>query len=199
MNKRTPISMYIYRLVFKDGASYVGQHIQYKKNDKYITSSFYAKSHEIESREILLEVNDKQTLDFIETVAIMSDKCNSPKNVNGNLGNYVMCRHLYNIGLSEETKAKIGRAHKGKVVSEDARRHISEAAKNRQRQPCSEYRRQRIKEALNRPECKEKLSKAHKGKDFTEEHKAALSEAAHRMWERRRQAALIANNVAEST
>lgn len=145
--------MYIYKIVFDDGKTYIGQHIQYNENDKYVTSSsYYKQGHNIKSKSILIEVNDRFTLDFMETVCILSDKAeNGKNNVNGNKGNFIY-NHPYNIGkqrnykwsentrskfsetrkghlTSEETKDKISKANKGKVRTEEMRKHISDAHK----------------------------------------------------------------------
>lgn len=134
-----PCKYYIYKLTFEDGATYIGSHVQYKERDKYITSSRYAKDHKIVNREILLYVSDQNTLSFIESMAIMQDKCNSIKNVNGNLGNYVL-NHLYNIGTrrnykwSEERRA-IAKSRKHGPCPEETRRKISEATKGLKKSP----------------------------------------------------------------
>ena len=85
---------YIYKLYFKSGKTYVGQHTQRREDDRYVTSSFYYRDHKdedpLEKREILLEVKDLETLNIMETVCIMHDKAeNGKQNVNGNLGGYV--------------------------------------------------------------------------------------------------------------
>lgn len=82
---------YIYKLTFESGATYIGSHVE-RAPDNYITSSSYYKKHKNDdkliSREILLEVDDLFKMDFLESIAIISDRCNSKNNVNGNLGNW---------------------------------------------------------------------------------------------------------------
>lgn len=142
--------MYVYKITFDDGKTYVGQHIQYKENDGYVTSSKYAENHKIQNREILFYAKDRFTLDLIESVCILDDKANGT-NVNGNYGNYFFS-HPCNVGIprnyywtdatrekfrktmtghttSEETKEKISIANKGKVRTQEQREHISEAHK----------------------------------------------------------------------
>lgn len=68
--------------------------------------------------------------------------------------------------VSEETKRKISKANKGRVMSEEIRRKISECHKGI---PCSEA-------------AKEKLQKAFSGRVFSEETRIKLKQA----WERRK-------------
>lgn len=183
-----PAKYYIYKIEFEDGSTYIGQHIQYKENDNYITSSTYAKNHKIKNREILLYVNDKYTLNLIETLAIMQDKCNAIKNVNGNLGNYIF-KHTYNIlternyswseetrkkflksvighKLSEETKHKISLANKGKKRTAEQCKRISESHKG----IVSSFKGKHLSD-----ETKKKLSIANKDKHMKEDVKQQIS------------------------
>ena len=70
---------YIYKLTFKSGATYIGQHTEKVENDGYITSSSYFNKNNdpLVSRDILLEVKDKETLDIMETLCIraLPGKC----------------------------------------------------------------------------------------------------------------------------
>lgn len=87
---------YIYKITFSNGATYIGSHIQYKTNDEYICSSRYYMRHpelEIKNREILFYLPSLEQMNFMETVAIIDDKCYSPFNVNGNYGNYMYNFH----------------------------------------------------------------------------------------------------------
>lgn len=81
---------YIYKLTFESGATYIGSHIQRKLEDNYITSSCYFRrsNDKLKSREILLYLEDVETLNILETIAILQDKTSNLKNVNGNLGNW---------------------------------------------------------------------------------------------------------------
>lgn len=81
----------IYRIVFEDGSTYVGQHIAYQENDGYVTSSTYYKNgNKVKSREIIFHCKDEEQMDIMETICILRDKAESDKNVNGNLGGYAM-------------------------------------------------------------------------------------------------------------
>lgn len=160
--------MYIYKLTFEDGCTYVGQHISYRENDDYVTSSVYAQNHKIVKREILLYVKDRATLDLLETIAIADDKCFN-RNVNGNLGNYVF--KIYNIGCkrnytwSEETRRKFRETMIGHETSTETRKKISEANKGRKRTA----------------EQRERISESHKGKKLSEESKKKRSETLKRL------------------
>lgn len=68
---------------------------------------------------------------------------------------------------AEETKIKIGRAHKGKIVSKETREKISKAKKGKKIQNFS-------------AEHKENISNKLKGRSFSEDHKRKLSEAMYR-------------------
>ena len=83
---------------------------------------------------------------------------------------------------SEETRKKIGEAHKGntnmlgKTLSEEAKRKISEANKGR---IFSEEHKRKISESGKNPseETRRKMSEVHKGKILSEETRRKLSEA----------------------
>jgi hypothetical protein len=80
---------------------------------------------------------------------------------------------------SEETREKIGNAHRGKFVTMETRRRISEASAFRP--SVSDSTRKKLSEAGKGRELSEesrkKISEARKGKTFTEEHRRKLSEA----------------------
>lgn len=98
---------YVYRIKFSSGASYIGSHIQHDMNDDYISSSSYMKKHPedtIEKRDILCYAKDRESLAFLETVAIMDDKCCNLKNVNYNYGNYI-CKMDWGYRTEEELQA----------------------------------------------------------------------------------------------
>lgn len=79
---------YIYKLVFRNGCTYIGKHHQKKDFDTYITSSSYYKKHKdlLEKREIILDVKDIETLDIMETICILGDIAENKLNVNYNYG-----------------------------------------------------------------------------------------------------------------
>lgn len=130
---------YIYKLYFKSGKTYIGQHTQRKEKDSYITSSSYFKKHlnedPLEKREIILEVGDKYTLDIMETICILEDKAeNGKNNVNVNLGSWIFSyRYRYTDEefrklLSEKLKGRPGNM-KGVVKGPEYREKISKGLK----------------------------------------------------------------------
>ena len=86
---------------------------------------------------------------------------------------------LHNKGkkLSDETRRKVSEAKKGKPRSEETKRKMSEAHKGKKRGPLSE-------------EIKRKISEANKRKkrgSFSEETKRRMSESMKAYWARRRE------------
>lgn len=75
---------------------------------------------------------------------------------------------------NKEVRAKISKANKGRIKSEEWRRKIGEANKGRL---VSKETRKKIKKALANPEIKEKLSKASKGRIVSEETRKNISKA----------------------
>lgn len=123
---------YIYKLTFQSGATYIGSHIEHKENDGYVTSSSYYKTHQddpIVLREILIELNDKETMDIMETLCILSDKANSFNNVNGNLGNwrYKFCGFKGRRFTDEQRK----RISKGVKSNPNWRNNLSKALRGK--------------------------------------------------------------------
>lgn len=117
---------YIYKIEFETGETYIGSHIEYKTNDGYICSSIYWKRHpelKLKSREILFYLPTLEQMNVMETICIISDKCNSPKNINGNYGNWLYNFHSeldcpWNKGLkmSEEFCKKMSLAMSEPIV-----------------------------------------------------------------------------------
>ena len=140
---------YIYKLTFKSGATYIGQHIEKVENDGYVSSSVYMQRHpedELVNREILIEVKDKETLDIMETLCIRADKCENPKNVNGTMGNWHFrftfsgCKHsekkkkdtsefFKQKWKEEEFRNKMIAKHIGRKNTEETKQLMSESAK----------------------------------------------------------------------
>lgn len=140
---------YIYKLTFKSGATYIGQHIEKVENDGYVSSSVYMQRHpedELVNREILIEVKDRETLDIMETLCIRSDKCENPKNVNGTMGNWHFrftfsgCKHsekkkkdtsefFKQKWKEEEFRNKMIAKHTGRKNTEETKQLMSESAK----------------------------------------------------------------------
>ena len=151
---------YLYKLIFKSVKTYIGQHTQRKEDDNYITSSAYyfhsekTKSDELVMREIFLFVKDKQTLDIMETICIMSDKAyNNKMNTNGNLGSYLSKSVVagWNRGLkmSDEFRKNHPSRLKGIPLSEEHKKKISQALKGkkqRKRKPLSEEHKKKLSE-----------------------------------------------------
>lgn len=117
---------YIYKITFNDDSTYIGSHIQYKENDGYVCSSRYYQRHpelKIISREILFYLPTLEQMNVMETICIMEDKSYSPKNINGNYGNYAYNFHSkldcpWNKGLkmSDEFKQKISEKNSEPIV-----------------------------------------------------------------------------------
>lgn len=125
---------YIYKLTFQSGATYIGEHLEKRPNDKYITSSKYFRDNlgidPLIKREILIELKDEETMHLMETICIMQDKRDNPKNVNGNLGAYVFKYSSYRGRfVTEETRKKCSEASKKRIVTEETKRKISEKQK----------------------------------------------------------------------
>lgn len=185
--------LYLYKLTFESGATYIGQHIQTQEYDNYVTSSSYYKRNKksgdrLIKREILIDnVSDRETLDILESIAIIEDKQVSAKNVNGNFGNYVhkMCGG-WNKGVSttEEAKEKNRQKHLGKKMSEDSKRLISAALRGIKRKSgyhLSEEHRAAISKGLKGRKISEshrlKQSLTNRGKRASEETRRKLSES----------------------
>lgn len=165
---------YIYKITFDSGKTYVGQHTQYVENDSYITSSSYYKRNKnidkIKSREILIVVNDKFTLDLMETICIFEDKASNPNNVNYNWGGYAngmiggwnkgikmsqgfgdkireiqkKIPHRKGFKHTDETRKKMSKAHTGFKHTEESIKKMSESKKGH---AMDEHTKQKLSEA----------------------------------------------------
>ena len=178
-NQLVSLLYYVYKLTFSTGETYVGCHVQKKSNDKYITSSSFYKNHKDVPfiREILIYVKDYETLCFMETVCIMQDKCQNPKNVNGNFGNFVMkfAGRYKGFHQPQSQKDKLSQWHKTSGY------HHSKETIEKLKRPCSEEAKKKISETLKRKystgELKPPCSKSMLGKKHSEETKRKMSEA----------------------
>lgn len=164
---------YIYKLTFESGATYIGQHLQRKANDKYITSSSYYTRHpedKLLKREIILDdLSDREITNIMETVCICADKAENTKNVNYNLGGWLsmgFCGWNKGISATKKQKEKISKKlkgrttwNKGKKLSEEHKKKISEGSKHH-----SSNKGKKLSE-----ETKQKMSIAHKGKPHSKE------------------------------
>lgn len=161
VNVLNNMKYYIYKLTFASGATYIGQHTEKHDQDGYISSSSYLKNHPediLTHREILLYVKDKETLDIMETLCIRADKCQNPKNVNKNFGNWHYAYCFTGQKHSEETKRKLSESHY--KAGSSVARNIGD--KNRGRK--------------NTEETKQLMSKSAKA-SWTEERKKKASES----------------------
>lgn len=116
------MKFYIYKLTFKSGATYIGQHKVTRANDKYVTSSSYYYKHpedDLVSREILIQTDTQDKANFLETFLIMSDKAYNKNNVNHNLGGLVMKfvgPTMTGVKMSRESRKLMSNLKKGKVM-----------------------------------------------------------------------------------
>lgn len=163
------MKFYIYKLTFKSGATYIGQHKVVRSDDKYVTSSSYYHKHpedELVSRDIIIYTDTQDKANFLETFCIMSDKAYSANNVNKNLGGLIFKyagATMKGVKMSRESKALMSKKKKGKiqVYSEnDTKSYIF----------------------INSDELDEYLALGYKRgrKPFTEETKRKMSETAKR-------------------
>ena len=74
---------------------------------------------------------------------------------------------------TEEARRKIGEGQKGKKISKEHKRQITEALTGRKRGKCSE-------------EARRKISEAKKGRKLSEEHKQNIGEAQKRRWRKKK-------------
>lgn len=193
---------YIYKLTFKSGATYIGSHIEHSENDGYVTSSsYYKKNLETDpliKREELVQLQDRETMNIMETICILSDKANSENNVNYNLGAW-----KFGIILSKEQldaivdknrnnpnwRKNLSKSLKGKPFTEKHKKALSDSWHKSE-----EYYKDRCSKCKGNTnsrtkEEKEKISKTLKerfsnkenhpfyGKHHTEETKQKISES----------------------
>lgn len=131
---------YIYKLTFKSGATYIGSHIEHSENDGYVTSSsYYKKNLEIDplvKREELVQLQDRETMNIMETICILSDKANSENNVNYNLGAWkfgiILSKEQLN-AIADKNRSNpnwrknLSKALKGKQLTDEHKKALSES------------------------------------------------------------------------
>lgn len=156
MKPKSYLYSYIYKLTLKDQSTYIGlRHCNcLPEEDPYLGSGSHYEKEDVIKKEILISGDfDDHTLALLETVAIMDDKAENPKNKNVSLGAYFynqLCLSRYNESvrkvMSDKAKARWNR--------KDQREHL-EACRRRQMTP---ERRARIKENV-RKTCNDPLWK----------------------------------------
>lgn len=117
---------YIYKITLESGKTYIGSHIEKKENDGYNNSSRYIKRHpedKIIKREILFYLPTLEQMNIMETITIISDKCKSSNNINGNYGNWLYnfhtkldCPWNKNLKMSKEFCQKISEAEREPII-----------------------------------------------------------------------------------
>lgn len=143
---------YIYRITnLINGKTYIGQHKYENLNDNYMGSGKHLKAAQAKygienfKKEILVfNIQKKEHIDLLEKTFIASER---EKVGTENCYNITDGGEGWSGPLSEETKKKIGKAHKGKCISEETKKKIGEAHKGK----------------IFSEEHKKKLSEAHKG------------------------------------
>lgn len=214
---------FIYKVTRKsDGAIYIGKQSRWQTKDpslspsdimgvKYFTSSKLIKDEwkanpDSFSFEVLEEnITDDSVLSATEVLFITKawedEKKGGPKVLN----QYCNERFHKSGPTTEDVKRKISEAERGKYVSEETKKKMSESHKGKKRGPCSEEMKRNISNALKghkswskgkhhseetkkrmsevkrgKPlseDTKRKMSEAHKGKHFSDEHKRKISES----------------------
>lgn len=155
-----------------NGKTYIGQHKYRKLYDSYIGSgkllwkAIEKYGRENFKKEILYSnIQYKETADDVERFAIAKERALGKAEYNladGGQGNKGLIPWNKGKKLTEEQKRKLSEAHKGKPKSEETRKNMSEARKGKSRGPFSEEHRRKLSEAAkNRSEeYRRKLSES---------------------------------------
>ena len=165
---------YIYRIRNKvNGKTYIGQHKYKKLNDNYMGSGkrlweAYRKYglENFEKQILVFNISKREHADLLEKTFIASERekvgiKNCYNLADGGNGGYIG-------PVSEETRQKLSKSHKGKHRSEETKRKISESKKGESSS---------FKGKHHSEEAKRKISETKKGKKLSDEHKKKLSEA----------------------
>ena len=180
---------YIYLITNKiNGKIYIGKHSTDNLNDGYMGSGIIIKraiakdGKENFTKEYLAFCDNEDTLNYLEKFYIKKYKAkevgyNLTDGGDGHLG-FIM---------SEETKEKLSKSHKGKHLTEEHKQKLSEATKKqlvekgspfKGRHHTEESKLKMRQSAKNRPpmstQQKQKISRANKGKTLSEEHKQKI-------------------------
>lgn len=179
---------YIYKITFSDDSTYIGCHIQWKTKDDYICSSLYYKRHPeltIKNREILFYLPSLEQMNIMETISIMEDKCYSPKNINGNYGNWLYnfhtkldCPWNKDLKMTKEFSQKMSRYMSEPVICIDTLEIIDSHQLNQHMSEICLMKRKTLNGKHYRKVSKEEKEKIIKGdlKETLELNKAFLIE-----------------------
>lgn len=160
---------YIYKLTLKDQSTYVGlRHCNcLPEEDPYLGSGTHYQKSDVVHKEVLISGDfDDATLALLETVAIMDNKAENPKNVNISLGAYYynqMCLSRYN----ESVRKAMSEKAKARWQRKDQREYLESC---RRKQMTTERRKQ----------ISETIKKTTHTKDWSEKHSAAIKEGLKR-------------------
>ena len=158
-SKKSYVYSYIYKLTLKNNQTYVGlRHCNCSpEDDPYLGSGSAYQKEDVIKKEILISGQfDDETLALLETVAIMDDKSNNPKNVNVCLGAYAynqFCLSRYD----EETRKKMSEKAKVRWQRKDQREYLENCRKKQM----TKERREQIRKTVLKTTHTEEWHKAH--------------------------------------
>ncbi len=161
----------------------------YTKRQPHMYNAIQKWGWENFEHQILISDISVEDASFIEQMLIVEWNLQDPE-----YGYNAQSGGLTYATLSDEIKEKIGKAHKGRKLTEEHKRKLSEAKKNK---PLSEKQLEVIdrmkysnKGRERTEEHKQKIREALKGKKFSEEHKQNISKAKKGQFSEKQQAAL---------
>lgn len=193
---------YIYKITnLINGKTYIGQHKYKELNDDYMGSGKHLaraqKKYGIKNfkKEILIfNIFEKEHADLLEKTFIASERekvgtknCyNISDGGGGGNGGANKGKHL-----SEETKKKLSEINKGKSLSEETKRKISESQKGENNNFYGKHRSEETKRKISESnkgkhyasdETRKKMSESRKGKCLSEETRRKISESQKYYW-----------------